>query len=85
MINEVLFYEVKVGKLKPRRRMKNITLTTKQQQYILDNKGLKTMKQISIDLGITFGRLNSNLKVMGLVKRRQTMNEINYLLWNYTK
>jgi len=84
MINDLNFYEVRRGKLKQYRRMKTVTLTPEQQQYVIENRSTKSIKQISIDLGITFGRLNSNLKIMGLVKRRQTMNEINYLLWHYT-
>lgn len=80
----IQFYEVRPGNLRTYRRMKNVTLTKEQQQYVINNRPGKSILEISKDLNITFGRLVSNMRAMGLVKRRESAKEINYLLWNYT-
>ena len=84
MINDIQFYEVRKGKLRAYRRMKTVTLTEAQQQFIKDNRPGMTLIEISKALNISFGRLVSNMYVMGMVKKRRSMNEFKYLLWQYT-
>ena len=81
---DIQFYEARPGKLRQYRMMKNVTLTEAQQQFIKDNRPEMTLIEISKALNISFGRLVSNMYVMGMVKKRKSMNEFNYLLWNYT-
>lgn len=83
-MDDILFYEAKPGKFKRHRKMKTVTLTQKQKCYVLENRANKTILELSKDLGITSGRLYSNMQVMGLCKRRRSKNEINYLIWKYT-
>ena len=64
---------------------KNITLTSEQKAYVVDNIGTCTQKSIAQQLNISHHKLNQNIKLIGLngagVKNISTHNFGQYFNW----
>ena len=71
MLDEIVFYEVPLGKLRKNRVQKNVTLTSDQENFIKENYGKMTVGKIAVLLGLTYGRTHKNMRVMGLVRRQK--------------
>jgi len=53
-------------KIESVRRQKNVTLTKEEENYLREPYNLLDCKQISRNLGVTYGRIVNNAQLMGL-------------------
>ena len=64
---------------------KNITLTSEQKAYVIDNIATYTQKSIAQQLNISHHKLNQNIKLMGLkgtgIKNIKASTFSNFFNW----
>lgn len=86
MIDKIEFYEAKQGLLRPReyRKQRSVTITMEQIKFVTEHHKELTIEEIGKALNIPYHKIHSNMRVMGLVKRRDSRKEKQYLISIYT-
>jgi len=51
----------------------NVSLTPDQVEFVKANKDKMNVGELAKMLGLTYGKVHNNLKVLGLVKRRKAV------------